>query len=73
MKIPNTNASHKITLGNLISPLLQTKYYNKLFMLGSAKEIYQYKNYFNVKEIMYANFNHPVSSISLRELITPIE
>ena len=73
MEIANTNASHKITLGNLIHKKLQTKYYNKLFMLGSAKEIYQYKNYFNVKEIMYANFNHPVSSISLRELITPIE
>jgi hypothetical protein len=54
-----------MNLGNLIHKKLQTIYYDKIFHLGSTKEIHQYKNYFNVKDIMYASGNHPVSSISI--------
>lgn len=58
-----------MNIGNIIHKRLRTKYYNKIFMLGSAKEIHQYKNYFNVKKIMYANGSHPVSSINISTTI----
>ena len=72
MNIANTNTYNKITLGNLIHKKLQTNLYNDIFMLGSTKEIHQYKNYFsstsrsfiNVRELMYTWGNHPVSSIA---------
>ena len=53
-----------MNIGYYTSAMLQTNLYNDIFMLGSTKEIHQYKNYFNVRELMYTWGNHPVSSIA---------
>lgn len=60
-----------MNIGNLIHKKLQTKCYNNIFILMSDVNVRNHINYFNIKDIIYTNGSHPVSSIVLRELINP--
>ena len=68
MEIANTNASHKITLGNLISGKLGTKVFNDIYLhrLGdthtSAHNQHKYNNI--IRNILNKN-NHIVTNINI--------
>jgi hypothetical protein len=60
-----------MNLGNLIHKKLGTKCYYNIFILMSDVNVRNHINFFNIKDIIYTNNVHPVSSRLLRELRNP--
>ena len=60
-----------MNIGNIIYKKLRTNCHNNIFIVMSDVNVRNHINYFNIKDIIYPNGSNPVSSIVLRELITP--